>query len=268
MFQIDRHRNIYKYILKNKNATVNELAKIFDVTTMTIRRDLHRLELDGLITKVHGGAVVNDKSEINAENLYDSKRNNFSHQKIAIAKEAAKLIKDNQTIILDAGTTCMEIAKLLITKENLKVITTDVTIAAYLMDYKNIEVYCTGGLIQTSTGTCLDTHTIDFLNNIHADISFVGASSISEDLTLSTFIPIKAKIKKAIINAGTYKVLVTDSSKFNKKSFSKITNLSTFDIIIANADLNNNILNNLKNNNIHIKLAENGDNNETIHNSR
>lgn len=253
MFQIDRHRNIYKYIAKNKNATVNDLAMIFDVTTMTIRRDLDKLESDGLIKRVHGGAIVNTNIEV--ESLFNDKEKTFLKEKIKIAQEAAKLVKDNHTIILDAGTTCMEIAKLLIDREKLTVVTTDVLIAAYLMEYKNIEVYFTGGLIQTSTGSCLDIHTINFLNNINADISFIGASSISEDLTLSTFIPNKAKIKQAIINAGTYKVLVTDNSKFNKKSFSKITKLSNFDIVIANIGLNEKILNNLKSNNIKIKLA-------------
>ena len=236
MFQIDRHREIYNYISKNKKASVIELSNIFDVTTMTIRRDLDKMAKDHTIIRVHGGAIANENLKLDIPIC--AKEQKFIDEKVRVAKEASKLITGNQTIILDAGSTCLEIAKLITDREGLKVVTTDIRIAALLMDYKNIEVHCTGGIVQTSTGCFLGMHTIDFIRNINADICFVGASSISDDLTLSTFIENKAKIKRVIMDSSDYKVLVTDNSKFNKKSFAKITNLSDFDVIIANKELN------------------------------
>lgn len=253
MFQIDRHKKIYDYIVKNKNATVNELADICEVATMTIRRDLDKMEKGGFITRVFGGAVID--SPMVAEVDYAEKEKSHIKEKIKIAKEAVKLVNDNAIVILDSGTTCMEIAKQLVDKNNLKIITTDILIAAYLMKYENLEVYCTGGRIQKNTGSCLDTYTIDFINNINADICFVGASAINQNLELSTFIPNKSKVKQAMIDVSMHKVLVTDNSKFNKRSFNKIKNLKDFDIVIANEGLEEEILNKIKSECVNIKLV-------------
>ena len=107
MFQLDRHKKIYDYIVKNKNATVNELANICEVATMTIRRDLDKMEKDGLITMVFGGAVID--SSMVKEVDYADKEKSYIEEKVKIAKEAVKLVHDNAIVILDAGTTCMEI---------------------------------------------------------------------------------------------------------------------------------------------------------------
>lgn len=253
MFQLDRHKKIYDYIVKNKNATVNELADICQVVTMTIRRDLDKMEKDGLITRVFGGAVID--SSMVKEVDYEDKEKCYMEEKVRIAKEAVKLVNDNSIVILDSGTTCMEIAKLLVEKNNLKIITTDILIAAYLMKYENLEVYCTGGRIQRNTGSCLDTYTIDFLNNINADICFVGASAINQNLELATFVPNKAKVKQTMIDVSMHKVLVTDNSKFNKRSFNKIRNLKDFEIVIANEGLEEDILKKMEDKGVNIKLV-------------
>jgi DeoR/GlpR family transcriptional regulator of sugar metabolism len=89
------------------------------------------------------------------------------------------LVSDNSIILLDSGTTCMEIARNLVDRSNLKVITTDILIAAYLMKFENIEVNCTGGRVQTDIGCCIDNTTVDFISKINADICFLGASAIN-----------------------------------------------------------------------------------------
>ena len=253
MFQLDRHKKIYDYILKNKNATVNELANICEVAPMTIRRDLDKMEKDGLITRVFGGAMI-DISMVK-EVDYADKEKSFIEEKVKIAKEAVNLVNDNYIVILDAGTTCMEIAKQLVHKNNLKIITTDILIAAYLMKYENLEVYCTGGRVQTNVGNCIDTYTIDFLSNINADICFVGASAINQNLELSTFIPDKGRVKQAMIDASMHKVLVTDNSKFNKRSFTKIRNLKDFEAVISDKGLEEELVKKMKNEGINIKLV-------------
>lgn len=253
MFQLDRHKKIYDYIVKNKNATVNELADICQVATMTIRRDLDKMEKDGLITRVFGGAVI-DNSMVEEVDYADKEKSNIE-EKVKIAKEAVKLVHDNFIVILDSGTTCMEIAKQLVEKNNLKIITTDILITAYLMKYENLEVYCTGGKIQRNTGSCLDTYTIDFLNNINADICFVGASAINKNLELSTFVPNKGRVKQAIIDASTHKILVTDNSKFNKRSFTKVRHLKDFEIVITNEGLEEDLVKKMEDEDINIKLV-------------
>ncbi|MGX4599701.1 DeoR/GlpR family DNA-binding transcription regulator [Faecalimicrobium sp. JNUCC 81] len=253
MFQLNRHKKIHDYLLDNKKATVSELAKICEVTSMTIRRDLDKMENDGLITRVFGGAVI--ESNIVTEVSYEEKEKACIEEKVGIAKEAADLVSDGSIVILDSGTTCMEIAKNLIDKKDLKVVTTDILIAAYLMKYKNIDVYCAGGRIQMEVGSCIDDNTVQFLNNINADVCFLGASAINSSLCLSTFTMDKVKVKKAILNSSEYKILVTDDSKFNKNSFAKICNLKEFDLVITNKNINEQLKANLKENEVNIKLV-------------
>ncbi|MGL5692621.1 MAG: DeoR/GlpR family DNA-binding transcription regulator [Peptostreptococcaceae bacterium] len=253
MFQLDRHKKIYEYLLEHKNATVNDLAEILQVTSMTIRRDLDKMEGCGLITRVFGGAVID--SSIVKEVDYESKEKSKTEEKTKIAIEAEKLVFDNSIVILDSGTTCLEIAKKLIHKNNLKVITTDILIAAYLMKYENIEVYCAGGKIQENIGSCIDNYTVDFFNNISADICFIGASAINEDYILSTFMPEKAKVKSSIMKSAQHKVLVTDNTKFDKRSFAKICSLTDFEMVISNEGLSEEIIREITNKGINLKLV-------------
>lgn len=253
VFQIDRHKKIYDFIKENRKATVNELSDLCDVAAMTIRRDLDKMESDGLITRVFGGAVIG--SNLVTEATYADKENDYIEEKVRIAKEAAKLVEDNSIVVLDAGTTCLEIAKELVHRQNLRVITTDIFIAAFLTKYKNIEVFCTGGRIQSAIGSCVDNHSLEFLRNINAHICFLGASAINEDFSVSTFTMEKAKVKKAIMDSAHHRVLVTDDSKFYKRSFAKVCNLSDFDLIITNDRLNEEAKEQLINEDLSLRLV-------------
>lgn len=253
MFQINRHKKIYNYLLDKNNATVNELAEICDVAPMTIRRDLDKMESDGLITRVFGGAVIG--SNIVKEIAYEEKEKASINEKISIASEASKLVSDNSIVLLDSGTTCMEIARNLIDKSNLKVITTDILIAAYLMKFKNIEVYCTGGRVQTDIGCCIDHMAVDYISKINADICFLGASAINNSLDVSTFTMDKVLIKQAMLKASEYRILVADDTKFEKSSFAKICELTDFNLVITNKEIKDSLKETLIENGVSLQLV-------------
>lgn len=256
MLQIDRQKKIYNYLKCNRKATVNELSALCDVAAMTIRRDLDKMEGDGLITRVFGGAVIG--SNLITEDAYEHREKINLNEKKMIAKEAAKLVDDNSIVILDSGTTCMEIAKELVNKENLRVITTDIFIAAYLTKYKNIEVYCTGGRVQDTIGSCIDNHSLEFLKSVNAHICFLGTSVVSivnNIFSVSTFTIEKAKVKQAIMESSHHRVLVTDTSKFNKRGFAKVCDLKAFDLVIANNNLEIDIKNKIEEEGINLRLV-------------
>ncbi|MBU5306217.1 DeoR/GlpR family DNA-binding transcription regulator [Clostridioides mangenotii] len=253
MFQINRHKKIYNYLLDKNNATVNELAEICDVAPMTIRRDLDKMESDGLITRVFGGAVIG--SNIVKEIAYEEKEKASINEKISIASEASKLVSDNSIVLLDSGTTCMEIARNLIDKSNLKVITTDILIAAYLMKFKNIEVYCTGGRVQTDIGCCIDHMAVDYISKINADICFLGASAINNSLDVSTFTMDKVLIKQAMLKSSEYRILVADDTKFEKSSFAKICELTDFNLVITNKEIKDSLKETLIENGVSLQLV-------------
>ncbi|MBS5787432.1 MAG: DeoR/GlpR transcriptional regulator [Clostridioides difficile] len=253
MFQINRHKKIYNYLLDKNNATVNELAEICDVAPMTIRRDLDKMESDGLITRVFGGAVIG--SNIVKEIAYEEKEKASINEKISIASEASKLVSDNSIVLLDSGTTCMEIARNLIDKSNLKVITTDILIAAYLMKFKNIEVYCTGGRVQIDIGCCIDHMAVDYISKINADICFLGASAINNSLDVSTFTMDKVLIKQAMLKSSEYRILVADDTKFEKSSFAKICELTDFNLVITNKEIKDSLKETLIENGVSLQLV-------------
>lgn len=253
MFQINRHKKIYNYLLDKNNATVNELAEICDVAPMTIRRDLDKMESDGLLTRVFGGAVIG--SNIVKEIAYEEKEKISINEKISIASEASKLVSDNSIILLDSGTTCMEIARNLVDRSNLKVITTDILIASYLMKFENIEVYCTGGRVQTDIGCCIDNTTVDFISKINADICFLGASAINNSLDVSTFTMDKVLVKQTMLKSSEYRILVVDDTKFEKSSFAKICELTDFNLVITNGDIKESLKETLIENGVSLQLV-------------
>lgn len=253
MFQIERQQKIYKYLLEHKKATVNDLAQYFDVTPMTIRRDLAKMEEESLVARTFGGVML--KSSLVTEIPYNEKESSYMDRKKNIAKTAANLVKDGTSLILDSGTTCMEIAKLICDKKDIKVVTNDIMIASYLMKYENIDLYCTGGRVQSNVGSCIDDTSRNFFESINVELCFVGSSAVHHKYGVSTPTSQKSVVKKAMLNASDYKVLVSDSSKYMKKGFVKICDIEDFDMVIVDSYLDAQVEQELINKDINIKLV-------------
>ncbi|MEG0377661.1 MAG: DeoR/GlpR family DNA-binding transcription regulator, partial [Eubacterium sp.] len=240
MFPIERREKIMEYLEENGSITVEELAKKLEVTSMTIRRDLKYLEENNRITRTFGGAVTKDG--LVDEVAVSQKAATFHKEKKRIAKTAVEMVENGQTVILDAGTTNMEIALELIRNEKeISVVTGDILIAAALLEVPHIEVYCTGGHVQKYIGACLGGHAEAFFREINADIAFIGASAVDVEKGVSSPTQEKAMLKKQQIDCAEKKILVTDSSKFGKISFAKICGLDTFDLMITDKELDDKI---------------------------
>lgn len=253
MLPIDRRNIIIEYLQEHGSARVQDLALKLGVTPMTIRRDLQYLEDNQVVSKIYGGAIL--KSGLTGEVPYKNKSVRHKDQKKRIAKYAASLVKDGQIVFLDAGTTNIEIGKLLKDKHNLTIVTTDIKIAAFLAFSTNFKVLSAGGLVQNSTGTCLGSDTVKFLEKINVDISFIGTSSVTVENGISTPTFEKADVKKQGIKSAKRSILVTDSSKFGKESFTKVCSLDDFDLIVSDLDLDKEVYEMLKKQDINIELV-------------
>jgi len=227
----EREKIIIKHLEAHGSGSVESLSKICNVTTMTIRRDLDKLKNNGLIEKRYGGAILKDF--LHKEIPYVKRENLYSEIKSLIAHEAFKLINDEDTILLDAGTTTLAIAHLLSTKKNITVITNDIHIAVFLASIE-IKTYIAGGLIESATGCTFSSTTVDFLNTLQIDIAFVGVSAINTDFMCLAHSIEKSDVKKAMMNVSRKKVLVIDSSKFAITAFCNIALVSDFSSIITN----------------------------------
>lgn len=253
MLKLERKNAIIDYLREHETASVDELAKKLNVSSMTIRRDLQYLEDNNMLTRTFGGAVLNRGLAI--EIPYRKKIINHKDEKRRIARYAASLVQDGQIVLLDSGTTSMEIAKLLKSKQNLIIVTPDIKIASYMAFSTDFKVLCTGGIIQNSTGTCLGSDAVRFLEGINVNIGFLASSSVDVQNGISTPTLEKSDMKKQIIKSSDQCILVADRSKFNKKSFVKISNLNEFDEIVTDSDLDEDIYKALISNNLKVKLV-------------
>lgn len=229
MLATERYSKIIEMVSQSGVVAVETLARKLDVSSMTIRRDLTKLKQDGIVERCHGGAIV--KKEVS----YFEKKELHKEDKIKIARKAIDLVEDGDTVFLDAGTTTFEIAKFLNTKKEITAITNDLEIAYYL-NQTNVETMICGGLIQKETGSTIGVFVDMMMQNIHANIAFLGAQSIDADFNVLTPTIEKAVLKKMICDNSNCCYLVADSSKFNHQALMKINHLTDYDGIITNKE--------------------------------
>jgi DeoR/GlpR family transcriptional regulator of sugar metabolism len=235
MFSEERLSQLHKTIVTNKSVTIDELSQSFEVTPMTIRRDLDKLcKIYPNIKRCHGGAII--VTEVNIEENFESKRTHNAEEKQKIAQRAFQEISDNDTIYLDAGTTVLELAKLIAASDlKLTILTNDIEIARLLMNTPS-DIILTGGMIQKSTGCVLGSLAEEMISKIKLKIAFMGATAINENYEVLTPSFEKRSMKPKIIDNALRSYLLVDKDKFNKYSTYVIYSLKDFTGIITNKD--------------------------------
>jgi len=230
----ERREEILNILQRDGKVEINELSKRMNVSPMTIRRDLALLENEKQVLRVSGGAVL--LKPLITETPFSTKEGIRSEQKKLIAEKAISFVHDGQTILLDSGTTTLEIAKLLKQKQNITVITNDIKIAGELM-VSDLKVILTGGELQKDVGALFGPQSIALLKEINVDIFFLGAHAIDikAGVTAPTFE--KSKIKQHMVDAAEVTYLVADSSKLHRKAFSKVCDLSSLSGFITDNEI-------------------------------
>lgn len=252
VYQEERQKLILNYVNEKKKVTVKELSDFFGVSKVTIRRDLNELESRGLISKTHGGALSIDNG-ISIEIPYIKKSELYIKEKKKIGMAAAQLVNNDEVIILDSGSTTLEIARH-IGEKRITVITNDLKIAVELAYKPNINLIITGGIVEKYVFTAIGSSTVEFISKIHADRLFLGADAISLDFGITNRTLEEVAVKKAMIKAADQVILVADHSKLDKKVFATICNIDEIDMIIID-EIQENYRNLFKEKGIKILLA-------------
>ncbi|QEY19808.1 DeoR/GlpR transcriptional regulator [Psychrobacillus sp. AK 1817] len=234
MLPINRKKKIIDELSIKGKVEILELVELLGVSAMTIRRDLDELEKQKKLIRTHGGAAL--PQAIIGEQSYEQKLSEAHIQKKEIAQIAVGLVKDGMRILLDSGTTTLEIARLLKSRTNITVVTNDIKIAAELTD-SNLEVILLGGKIQNGVGAILGSYAEQMLKNIHVDILFLGAHAVHASLGISSATFEKASIKKEMINVSEAVYLTVDAHKFGKKAFAKIAGVDSVTGIITDSTI-------------------------------
>lgn len=232
MLAEERLTQIYNSILKEKAVKIDDLAQLHNVTPMTIRRDLDKLtEMHKDVRRCHGGAILS--VEVDTEEEFENKININVNEKIQVAEKAFELIRDHDTIYLDAGTTTLELAKLITESDlTLNVMTNDIEISRVLKNSKG-EVLLTGGVMQKSTGCLVGSFAEEFISKIKFKIAFMGATAINENYDVLTPSIEKRTMKPLVIRNSSKSYMLVDSDKFDKSSTYMIYNLTDFTGVIT-----------------------------------
>ncbi|MCP1103750.1 DeoR family fructose operon transcriptional repressor [Aequitasia blattaphilus] len=227
MFAAERQSRIIEILKEKGSVQVDELAELMQVSPMTIRRDLVKLQNDGHVERCHGGAIARE------ETAYADKRTSHKQEKKKLAALCKQFVAPGDTIFLDAGTTTLEIAKQIKDIENIMVVTTDIEISRYLIQ-SDVDLMLCGGMVQKSTGSVLGPYATQMIMDFKFDIGFFGAAIISGTGEVMTPTVEKAFLKRETVKRCEKSYLVVDESKFQKQGMIKINELKDFSAIITN----------------------------------
>ena len=233
MLAIERRNAILEKLQAERRVVVSELSQIYKVSEETIRRDLEKLENDGFAIKSYGGAVINENANVDLPCNIRKKRNVISKQKIA--EVISSRIKDGTSIMLDASSTAVYIAKALKERKNLTLITNSIEILIEMFDTPNVNVLSTGGAMREGSFALVGPQTDKMLNSYHVDMAIVSAKGFDLETGMTDTEELHANNKKTMLHAGREKVLAVDSSKFGKTAFTEIGTLEDISMVVTDA---------------------------------
>jgi DeoR family transcriptional regulator of aga operon len=228
---VGRRARILEELQGEGKVDVIVLSRVFGVSEVTIRNDLSHLEQKGLLIRTRGGALKQEL--VGADLALSEKRRRHLKEKQKIGKKAAELIQDGDTVILDSGTTTMEIVHNLTSHSDLTIFTTALNIAASLANHSNCKVIMLGGLMREKSLSLVGAQAEENLKNYSCDKLFLGVDGIESGYGLSTPNMEEAHLNRIMIDVVKEVFLVTDSSKFLRRSFAFISSLEKIDTIIT-----------------------------------
>ena len=230
-----RRAKMLAQLEENGQLSVKKLSRSFNVSEVTIRNDLNYLEKNNFLIRSRGGALKNQR--VGLDFKLNEKSKQHLPEKQAIGRRAAELIKEGDTIILDSGTTTMEIAKNLSNFDNLTVITNALNIAGYLSGYGNIKIIMLGGYLRENSLSLVGPTSIESLKNFYGDKVFIGVDAISAAYGISTPNIEEAYLNRTMIDVSKEIIVVTDSSKFFNKSFAFICPMTAINTLITDKNI-------------------------------
>ncbi len=251
----ERRALILSKLESKEEVLVTELSRELGISEVTIRKDLTILQSRNLLVRTRGGAIRRPVENLNEDTAISKKRMFYFKEKERIGEEAAKLINEGDFIMLDSGTTTMEVARHLDRFQHLDIITNAMNIATELMRYKRFNVVMLGGNVRINSHSTVGPLALSVLKNFNDYKLFLGVDSFSLDSGVSTPNLEEALLNQQMIQQAGKVIAVFDSSKFNKRSYVHIAELSQIDCIITDNGLPSGMKNRLKNAGIEVRIV-------------
>lgn len=245
----ERKKKVLELLTEDQSLSVSKIAAELGVSGVTVRADLNALAEEGLIVRTHGGAVPAFHSHI-LERQKDKKG-----VKTAIAKCAANMVENGDTIIITAGTTTSLIARYLLGKQNIHVVTNSTLILPYARINPSLRVTLIGGEFQPSEEAMVGPLALEALNQFYVSKAFIGVDGVSAKQGFTAHSLQSAELVRKMAEQADTVIAISDSSKFGKPGFARILPLSGVDTLVTDADLGKQARNALEENNVKIITA-------------
>jgi DeoR family myo-inositol catabolism operon transcriptional repressor len=226
-----RVKEIESYLMQNESVSLDALCEAFNVSKVTIRRDLSELEALGIVKKVYGGVVLSSK----AENLvpFFTRQEDRAPQKLRIGRKAAEMVEAGDIIIIDAGSTTVSMVRFIDPGLRITVVTNSLSVMNEVAAHRKFRLITVGGEYLRETNSMVGIEAIQAFGKLNAQKAFLGATGISLDKGITNSSSIEAEIKRAIIKVSDRRILLADSNKFDKASLVTFAELSQIDVVIS-----------------------------------
>lgn len=218
-----RHENIVELVSDRGFMTIEALAEHFNVTPQTIRRDINSLDESGRLRRYHGGAGLPAST---ANMAYSERRIRNLDEKQRIADAIAERVPDNSSLFINIGTTTETIAKALLAKKGLTVITNNLHVASTLCSRDDFTVIIAGGMVRNRDGGIIGEATAEFVRQFKVDTAIIGISGIDNDGDLLDFDYQEVRVAQAIIEHSRQVFLAADHTKFGRNAMIRLGHIS------------------------------------------
>lgn len=231
----DRRRRIYELIREDGSARVSQLSELFSVSEPTIRTDLERLEREGLVVRDHGGAYLSGVDALVRSQTLGHSEN--AAQKEAIGRRAAELVRDGETLILDSGSTVTEMARNLLDRRDLHIVTNALNIALLIGAEPSFTIHVTGGEFKAPTLSLTGEQAASIFDTIFVGKLFLATAGLSFEAGLTYPSLSDLPVKRAMIKAAKTVYLLADSTKIGTTSFASLGYLSSIDYLVTDSGI-------------------------------
>ena len=216
MTTYERRQSLLDILRKQPGLRVPELAQALGVSEGTVRNDLNALEDEGRLKRVHGGAVLNDQGEFQNNSFVRRYKQNAA-AKLAIAREAALLVKDGDSILLDASSTDYFLARALSDRQELRVVTNGFEVARELAENTSNTVILIGGVVNNNSSSVTGLLSERIIEELRIEKAFLSCSGFSLERGMTEILLAEAQIKRKVIESSQQLFALVDSSKFGRE---------------------------------------------------
>jgi DeoR/GlpR family transcriptional regulator of sugar metabolism len=232
----ERRQSLLEILRKQPGLRVLELAQVLDVSEGTVRNDLNALEEEGSLKRVHGGAVLNDQDQFKNNSFLLRFQKNAA-AKLAIAREAAVLVEDGDSILLDASTTAYYLAQALSDRRKLRVMTNGFEVARELAQNSSNTVILIGGVVNNDSSSVTGLLSEQIIAEMHIEKAFFSCSGFSFERGMTEVHFAEAQLKRKAIESSQEVIALVDSTKFGKEDLTPFARADQITHLISNSKL-------------------------------